>query len=589
MSTLIRIYGRVGHHWPAIALALISAALNAATVLAVPRLLKLFVDRGVSMGDFNFVAMIAVAIVAIAILASLFSFSNLYWAGRVHQLVARDLRTELFAHYQRLSFAYHDRARTGQLVTFATSDVRDVAYLTGIVSVSIFHTFLVITIIAILMFTTDLILALLAIASLPAALHLVGSTARRSGPMFAAGRQEKSRLNTVLQENLTGHRVVRAFGREIEETEKFDRHNRAIQSIYMRLAWLFASRSPLTRAITALGTVAVLWYGGNRIIDGELSLGTLVEFVSYVLILTGVVGYIPWMTGATARAIASGDRVFEVLDTESPVVERSDPISLSSPDGRVAFERVSFVYDREPVLQDVSFVARPGEVIGILGMTGSGKTTLINMIPRFYDVQNGAIRVDGYDVRDLKLESLRQQIGIVLQDTYLFAGTIRENIAYGKTDAPLEEIVAAAKAANAHDFIASTPDGYDSILGERGITLSGGQRQRVAIARALLMDPRILILDDATSSVDIRTEIEIQQALEKLMKGRTTFVIAHRLSSVRQADQIIVLDEGMIVAQGRHEQLVDQSELYRAMLRQQLQISAEASLFSDGKDERVAR
>ena len=566
-----------------------SAALNVAAVLAVPQLLKQFVDLGVSMGDFNFVATMAVAIVAIAILGSLFSFSNLYWSGRVDQLVARDLRTELFAHYQRLSFAYHDRARTGQLVTFATSDVRDIAYLTGIVTVSIVHTFLVITIIAILMVMTDLVLALLAIASLPAALYLVRSTAKRGGPMFLAGQQAKSRLNTVLQENFTGHRVVRAFGREIEETEKFDRHNRAIQSIYMRLAWLFASRGPLTRSVTALGTVAVLWYGGNRVIEGELSLGTLVEFVAYVLILTGVVGYVPWMTGATARAIASGKRVFAVLDTESPVAERSDAISLGSPDGRVAFEHVSFIYNREPVLQDVSFIARPGEVMGILGMTGSGKTTLINMIPRFYDVQNGAIRIDGYDVRDLKLESLRQQIGIVLQDTYLFAGTIRENIAYGETDAPLEEIVAAAKAANVHDFIVNTPDGYDSILAERGITLSGGQRQRVAIARALLMDPRILILDDATSSVDVQTEIEIQQALEVLMKGRTTFVIAHRLSSVRQADQIIVLDEGRIVARGRHEQLVDQSELYRTMLRQQLQISAEASLLGSWKDEGVAR
>lgn len=584
MSTLIRIYGRVGHHWPAIALALISAALNAAAVLAVPQLLKLFVDRGVTMGDINFVAMVAVAIVAVAILGSLFSFSNLYWAGRVRQLVARDLRTELFAHYQRLSFAYHDRARTGQLVTFATSDAGDMAYLTGIVTVSIVHTFLVITTVAILMFVTDVVLALLAIASLPVALFLVGSTARHGGPMFTAGRQEKSRLNTVLQENLTGHRVVRAFGREIQETEKFDRHNRAIQSIYMRIAWLFASRGPLTRAVTALGTVAVLWYGGNRIIAGELSLGTLVEFVSYVLILTGVVGYIPWMTGSTVSAIASGKRVFAVLDTESPVVERANPVSLDSPGGQVEFERVSFVYDREPVLQDVSFNARPGEVMGILGMTGSGKTTLINMIPRFYDVQKGAIRVDGYDVRDLKLESLRQQIGIVLQDTYLFAGTIRENIAYGKTDAPLEEIVAAAKAANAHDFIVDTPDGYDSILGERGITLSGGQRQRVAIARALLMDPRILILDDATSSVDVQTEIEIQRALEKLMEGRTTFLIAHRLSSVRQADQIIVLDEGRIVAKGRHEQLTERSKLYRTMLRQQLQIAAEASQFGERKE-----
>ena len=556
-------------------LSIASLVLSAGATAAVPQLLGMFVDRGVSQGDFNFVLLMAGAIVAASLVRAGGEFSRSYMAERISQLVARDFRNELFAHYQNLSFGYHDRARTGQLMSRATSDVESVMRFTGMGATMMLQVIVLVTVTIVLMVRIDLALTLLAMATIPAIGGLAIVTGSTLRPLFRTLQEETAELNTVLQENLTGHRVVRAFARESEQTEKFDGHNRALQTASIRIMRMFAIRGPLMTAIAGLGTVAVLWVGGNRVIAGDLSLGVLVAFNAYLLTLVMPVRMLGFMVNMSARAIASGERIFEILDAQSPVQEKTNAISVGRLQGQVSFDNVTFLYDREPVLRDVSLNAQPGQVFGILGMTGSGKTSLINLIPRFYDVQRGAIRIDGHDLRDLQLESLRRQIGIVLQDTYLFSASIRENIAYGRAGALFDEIVEAAKAAKAHDFIMDIPNGYDTLLGERGITLSGGQRQRIAITRALLMDPRILILDDATSSVDVQTEVEIQQALERLMEGRTTFIIAQRLSSVRQADQIIVLEQGSIIAQGHHDQLLSESRLYRAMLGQQLQLAAE--------------
>ena len=575
MATLLRILRYVLRHPTVMTLSIASLVLSAGATAAVPQLLGMFVDRGVSQGDFNFVLLMAGAIVAASLVRAGGEFSRSYMAERISQLVARDFRNELFAHYQNLSFGYHDRARTGQLMSRATSDVESVMRFTGMGATMMLQVIVLVTVTIVLMVRIDLALTLLAMATIPAIGGLAIVTGSTLRPLFRTLQEETAELNTVLQENLTGHRVVRAFARESEQTEKFDGHNRALQTASIRIMRMFAIRGPLMTAIAGLGTVAVLWVGGNRVIAGDLSLGVLVAFNAYLLTLVMPVRMLGFMVNMSARAIASGERIFEILDAQSPVQEKTNAISVGRLQGQVSFDNVTFLYDREPVLRDVSLNAQPGQVFGILGMTGSGKTSLINLIPRFYDVQRGAIRIDGHDLRDLQLESLRRQIGIVLQDTYLFSASIRENIAYGRAGALFDEIVEAAKAAKAHDFIMDIPNGYDTLLGERGITLSGGQRQRIAITRALLMDPRILILDDATSSVDVQTEVEIQQALERLMEGRTTFIIAQRLSSVRQADQIIVLEQGSIIAQGHHDQLLSESRLYRAMLGQQLQLAAE--------------
>ncbi len=589
MLTILRILRYAGRYWNVMALALASLALSAGASTLVPHLLELFVDEGVSKGDRSYVLLMAVAVIAASIVRGGAEFARAYLSERISQLVARDLRNDLFAHYQNLSFGYHDRARTGQLMTRATSDVESVMRFTGMGVINLVNIVVLVGLTLVIMLRIDPLLTLLALFTVPVTGYLSLAIGARLRPLFRTIQQETAELNTILQENLTGHRVVRAFVREDEQIEKFGRRNQALQSATIEMMRLFANRGPLMTAVFGLGTVAVLWYGGHRVIAGELSLGVLVAFNAYLLNLTMPIRMLGQIINMTARAMVSGERVFEILDAQSPVKEKPGAKRLGRLAGRVEFDNVTFVYAQEPILRDMSFVAEPGQIIGILGMTGSGKTSLINLIPRFYDVQTGAIRIDGDDVRDAQLESLRRQIGIVLQDTYLFSATIRENIAYGRPGASLDEIVAAAKAARAHDFIAATPDGYDTRVGERGVTLSGGQRQRVAIARALLLNPRILILDDATSSVDAQTEVEIQQALEELMKGRTTFVIAQRLSSVRQADQIIVLDRGRIVARGRHEQLLEESELYRAMLGQQLELAAEAQISLNGRSaQRVA-
>ena len=407
---------------------------------------------------------------------------------------------------------------------------------------------------------------------LPIAVVVFGIFAGASQPLFIKVQQKLSALNTVLQENLAGIKVIKAFTREKEQQQKFKQAADATMDQAITVSRLFTFLFPLIFLIANLGQATILYVGGKQIIAGTLSLGAWQEFSLYLIYLFFPIAQLQFIIIQMGQASASAERIFEILDAKSDIVDKPGAIQLPSVKGNVKFENVTFRYfsGGEPVLNKVSFEATPGETIALLGATGSGKTTIINLLPRFYDPTEGRITIDGYDLRDVTLDSLRAQIGIVLQETTLFSGTIRDNIAFGRPDASQAEVEAAAKAAAAHDFILSFPEGYDTHVGERGTTLSGGQKQRVAIARALLLNPHILILDDSTSSVDLNTEAQIQKALDTLMKGRTSFVIAQRISTVINADKILVLDKGEIVAQGKHADLLENSAIYAEIYNSQI-------------------
>jgi ATP-binding cassette subfamily B multidrug efflux pump len=428
-----------------------------------------------------------------------------------------------------------------------------------------------------LLIVTDWQLALIMLVLVPLTFGLFGFFASKARPLFTGIQQRLADLNTVLEENLVGIRVVKAFAREPYEARRYAQANESLFDLNLVVGRMFAVAIPLIFLIANLSLLAVYWIGGYQAIAGHVSVGRLVAFASYMMMAFFPILMLGMVMAMISQAVAASERVFEILDAQSEVVEKPDAYELPSIEGRVAFEEVSFRYfgTGDPVLKNVTLVAEPGETIALLGATGSGKSTIINLIPRFYDVTEGRVTVDGCDVREVTLDSLRQQIGIVLQETTLFSGTVRENIAFGRPDASDAEIEEAAKAAEAHGFIVDFPDGYGTQVGERGTMLSGGQKQRIAIARALLLDPSILILDDATSSVDYETEYRIQQALDRLMEGRTSFVIAQRVATVVNADQILVLDRGEIVARGTHEELLEESPIYAEIYYSQLEAGVE--------------
>jgi len=513
-----------------------------------------------------------VAIVVFAILRGVFSFLQAFWAEKNSQSVAYDLRNDLYAKIQELSFAYHDKNQTGQLMIRATDDVEKVRLFIGQGLLQLVGAVILLTGTVIILFSSNVSLAWTAMPILPVAIVLFAVFASLAQPLFTKVQQKLSTLNTVLQENLAGIKVIKAFTREKEQQIKFRNAADDTMNQSITVSRLFTFLFPLVFLIANLGQAAILYVGGKQIILGTLTIGAWQEFSLYLMYLFFPIMMFGMIVTQMGQAAASADRIFEILDAKSDIVDKPNAIKLPAVKGHVKFENVTFRYfgGGEPVLKNVTFEARSGETIALLGATGSGKTSIINLLPRFYDPSEGRITIDGHDLRDVTLDSLRSQIGIVLQETTLFSGTISENIAFGKPEATLEEIQAAAKAAAAHDFIMSFPDGYSSHVGERGTTLSGGQKQRVAIARALLLNPRILILDDSTSSVDVTTESHIQEALETLMKGRTSFVIAQRISTVINADKILVLERGEVVAQGKHAQLMEEEPIYAEIYNSQI-------------------
>ncbi|MDQ7026746.1 MAG: ABC transporter ATP-binding protein [Anaerolineae bacterium] len=514
----------------------------------------------------------ALIIVAFAVVRAAFAFVQTYMAETTSQGIAFDFRNEIFTKLQRLSFSYYDRNQTGQLMIRATDDVEKVRLFIAQGLILTVQAFLLLIATLVILFFTNWKLTLVILPILPLALVLFMIFGSLAQPLFTAIQQKLAALNTVLQEGLAGIKVVKAFNRQDYEQQRFDKAADNLFAQSIAIARTFSFLFPVIFTLAQIGSVAILYFGGRQIVDGTLTIGQYQEFNLYLLYIFFPLGQLGFIISLMAQASASAKRIFEILDAKSDVENKPDAIELPPIQGHVEFKNVTFRYfeSSDNVLTDVSFSAKPGETIALLGATGSGKTSIINLIPRFYDTSEGAILIDGHDVRDVTLDSLRSQIGIVLQETNLFGGTIRDNIAFGRPDASIEEVEEAARAAAAHDFIKGFAEGYDTPVGERGTTLSGGQKQRIAIARALLLNPHLLILDDSTSSVDLVTEYKIQKALDNLMAGHTSFVIAQRISTVLNASQIIVLDKGKVVAIGKHQDLLERDAIYAEIYNSQL-------------------
>jgi ATP-binding cassette subfamily B multidrug efflux pump len=493
---------------------------------------------------------------------------------RVSMNVGTDLRSAIVRKVQTFSFGNLDRLRTGQLLVRTTSDVNQVQMIVMMSLRILTRAPMWLVGSVIMLVLTNLQLSLLMFALIPAILVLVLFFITRARSLFLQVQQKLDKLNEVLQENLAGVRVIKAFVRVEHENARFDRANVDLTTQTVKVMQLLAVLMPTMLLTINLGVAGVIWFGGNQVIDGTLSMGEIVAFTNYLTFAMFPLVMLGMMTGPLSAADASAGRILEVLDSTPAVQDSGGELHPTSMQGRVAFENVYFSYDgadcQEAVLEGVNLVAEPGQEVAILGATGSGKSSLVHLIPRFYDVTGGRVTLDGVDVRDMPLDMLRAQVGVALQETVLFSGTIRDNIRYGRPDATEAEVVAVAQAAQAHDFIMAFPDGYDTLVGQRGVNLSGGQKQRIAIARALLVRPRVLILDDSTSAVDVATEAQIQAALDELMADRTSFIIAQRISTVLDADKIVVLDKGRIAATGTHAELMASSPIYQEIYESQL-------------------
>ena len=533
--------------------------------LLVPRIIQNVIDDGLLRGDTSNLVRSALLLLGLGLGSALLGMGNRYSSEWVATHVGYDLRNRMYDHIQYLPFAYHDHAQSGQLISRCIEDVRAIERFAGS-SIPELVRFVLLTVgILAVMMSANVTLAVIALLPMIPLILMTGNFGTKIGKLFFAVDMAVGEVSNRLQENVTGVQVVRAFAREDYEIRRFEAANKDVYNKWLHVIYEWAKIMPTTNWLITIGTILILYFGGRMVIDGALTIGGVVAFNAYLLMLAEPAQALTGLVNAGGEAAAGAQRVFEVLDTAPEIRSREDAVTLSTLIGEVEFRNVSLKYQDEKVssLRGVNLQVKRNQIVALIGQTGSGKTSLINLIPRFYDVSDGAVLVDGQDVRDVELTSLRRQIGIVLQTSLLFSDTIKANIAYGRPDATDEEIFAAAKAAQAHEFIEGFTHGYETIVGERGVTLSGGQRQRVAIARALLMDPRILILDDSLSSVDTQTEKLIQSALDELMEGRTTFVIAHRLSTVRRADMILVMDKGQIVERGTHNELLARGGLYK--------------------------
>ena len=562
-SSILRSFAFLRKYRHIAASAYLLALLSNSLAVIIPQTIRWIIDAGIVRGDVNILLASLLGLLGLSLVKGPIDFLLGRWSEVASQGVAYDIRNAIYDKLSSLSFSYHDRAQTGQLLARSISDVERIRFLTGRAILRLFqHTSLMLlTFIALMLMNPRL--ALLSMMLMP----LMGYVAYRFGrvyrPLSLDLQHQLAEMTTVLEQNLRGSKIVKAFAQEDAEIERFDRQNRKWFGLAQRQVTIGAQHIPLLDFIASLSTVMIIWLGGRLVIENTLTIGELVAFTTYLGQLISPVRRLGVIIPALAMASAAGERIYTILDAKSEVNDAPGAVELPPIQGRVRFDDVSFSYfGQRQVLSRLSFEARVGEVVALLGATGSGKSTIINLIPRFYDVSGGRILVDGHDLRDVTLNSLRDQIGIVLQETILFAASIRENIAFGLDDVGEADVIEAAKAAQAHDFIMAMPQGYDTEVGERGLTLSGGQKQRIAIARALLKDPRILLLDDATSSVDAETERLIQLALERLMVGRTSFIIAQRLSTVRMADKVLVLQGGRIAAAGTHSELLRSSGLY---------------------------
>jgi len=574
LRQLQRVLGRL-RIYPLLSLGALSSALLLVAAYAItPQLFRWAIDQGITQGNLDIVLYSAAGLVMAAIARGVFNFGQSFCAEALSQSVVYDLRNQIFSKIQTLSFSYHDQAQTSQLLTRVTSDIEQIRTFLSTNLIQVISGVVTLLTIAIILLVMNWQLALISLLVVPIAGWLMARFFRRNNQLFRQVQEQLSDLNAVLQENLLGVRVVKAFVRESVETERYTRLNADLVAANLKTLQAIRNTFPYIFLASNLVIVMVIGYGGIAVMQGRFSVGELVAFNAYLLLILQPILLIGFAAPAIAQAASSAERVYEVMDAAIEIKDRPHAMPFTTCGGRITFENVSFRYPgaTSPALCNISFETKPNELIAILGMTGSGKSTITNLIPRFYDATSGAVRIDGRDVRDFTLASLRSHIGTVFQETTLFSGTLFSNITYARPEATLEEVIAVAQAAQIHDFVTSLPEGYDTVVGERGVGLSGGQKQRIAIARTLLTDYSILILDDSTSAVDAQTAAQIQAALDDLMRRRTctSFVVAQRISTVRTADRILLVDKGRLVAQGTHAELMAQSPLYSIILESQM-------------------
>ena len=575
MSSFTRLLGFLTKYWKGTALAIGSTVTVTALSLLGPIITGRIIDTilvspEIVRENYNMLVLLSASLVGITALTGILNFVQRYVGQYIGQRVAFDIRNTVFSALQEKSFSFYDKTRTGELMSRLTSDVDGIRMFLQFGVRMLIGTVLSLAGAILMMLSMNIQLTAISLAIFPFILIISIRMARLIRPSYNRIRQILGKMNTVLQESIVGIKVIRVFAREDFEIERFNRINEEYTEANRESVRLMATYRPLMTLILSIGTAIIYFYGGSNVIGGSFSLGSLIAFDLFILRLTMPMRFLGMAISFMQNALAGADRVFEIIDTKSEVEEKTHAITLPTLEGKVSFNNVSFEYlEGKKVLKNINLIIKPKETVALVGGTGSGKSTLTNLIPRFYDVSEGSIEVDNLDVRDVTLKSLRGQIGIVPQETFLFSTTIKENINYGNPNATMEEMIQATKMAQAHDFIESFPDGYETFVGERGMTLSGGQKQRIAIARAILSDPKILIFDDSTSSVDIETEHEIQLAIRNLLRDRTTFIITQRLSTIKNADRIVVLENGEIVEEGTHEHLLSREGVYARIYRTQ--------------------
>ncbi|MFP4457371.1 MAG: ABC transporter ATP-binding protein [Clostridia bacterium] len=563
MKTIKRIFGYYKPYLLYFFIAFVS--LTTLTVLGLmrPKLIRVLIDDVIYDSKMNLLPWIIAALIGIAIGRGIFRFLQGYLSEKIAMNSIADIRRNLFNHLVKLPYSYYDKSRTGELMSRISSDVHSLKHLLRDALLELYDAIFTFSFVLIVLLRINWQLTLLALATLPFLFLTTVKFAYKIRPAYKKIREQMATMTTTIQENITGVRVVKAFNTQEHEIEKFDEDNYSYLEKMMNAVKIRATYMPLMQFLGGLSSLAIVWFGGYQTIMGNISVGELAEFYAYIGSLIWPIRRMAFLVNFFERSVAAGDRIFEILDTEIELKDKEDAISVDVIKGNIEFKDVIFSYGENDVLENINMKIDSGSNIGIIGETGSGKTSVVNLISRFYDVQNGEILIDGYNVKDLKLEDLRKDIGIVHQDIFLFSDTIKNNISFGNPNATDEQITKAAKIAQAHDFIMDMEKGYDTAIGERGIGLSGGQKQRIAIARALVRDPNILILDDATSSVDMETEHLIQQDMEQVMQNRTTIIIAHRIASVKNADYIYVLKEGQLVEQGTHYELLNNNGYYK--------------------------